>query len=127
MRGAAIALASVLALGAAPASSADRACAESRQLVDRCFWQRGELHAWNGHPTFRISIGRGRLLGVEDAARGDTGRLVPPEVEALFKGDAFTNAVRGDFRVCPFTRKAPGRMRYVCISDARKLSQVKRP
>lgn len=96
------------------------ACQGNPALVAACFTVHGSLSAHNGAPTFRPYVdSTRRVLGV----RGDQDGLPPALIPILMapNGDAFGKLFEGDYTVCPFTAERPGRMRMVCVEDAKNV------
>ena len=114
---------SVLTLLLAPsfASADGRVCRTDKLLVGPCFALHGVLFAANGAPTFRIRrAGTNRVLGIRDSEDP----IMPAELHArLFEtGDAFDVRISADYLVCPYTRARKGRMQFVCVERASRVS-----
>jgi hypothetical protein len=104
----------IVLLGAAPAPvSAARSA--------HCFWVQGRLAYYNGNPSIRIwPKGTSRLLGVlSSTGKDEDPDALPAAVRAV--RPSFDRTVWGAFRACPMTRDRPGRMRFVYLTDARRL------
>lgn len=97
-------------------SPAHRPCKEDPDIVGACFAVHGRLSFYNGNPSFRIwHIGTSRVLGVWD----DELPIIPDAIWEKFK--PHENDVFGDFEVCPFTKKRPEAMQYVCVQSFRNI------
>ena len=96
--------------------SPSQSCKSDPDLVGACFTVRGRLSAWNGSPTWRISLpGSKHLLGVTSTyLPGSVGEILPNPVGKV-DWDVETYA---NFEVCPFSRPKPGTMQFVCIESA---------
>ncbi len=96
-------------------------CQSDPDLIGSCFTVQGKVSAWNGAPTYRISLAeKHRILGV-------TQRPLPasvPEVLPRQLAEKMNSEVEasGDFLVCPFTTEKPGRMQMVCVQSARNVT-----
>ena len=119
-----LAVAVVAATACQAAEALPAACKARADLVGRCLEVRGRLSLWNGAPSLRLwRAGTGRILGVIADRQGDPEKDfagLPPDVQHLLTGDQ--TAVWGDYVVCPLTRSRPGRMQFVCIDSARRLT-----
>jgi hypothetical protein len=107
---------------AAPPS---QACKSDPDLVGACFPARGSVSAWNGAPTFRISVtGTKRVLGISGRASPASMPVVlPPPLANQLNGEVEAS---GEFVVCPFTNEKPGHMQMVCVDSARTVTFKKR-
>jgi hypothetical protein len=124
-------LAAMLLTLTAAGAEARAACQRSPHLVGKCFQVHGRLLAYNGTPTFRIwPVGSHRLLGVNGASGvpDDADEADVDFVHAILprSADLFATSVYGDYLVCPFTSRHPGRMQFVCIARAARLVEIKR-
>jgi hypothetical protein len=115
-----------IALALATAAQATPDCRVSPAVREPCFSVRGRLSAWNGAPTFRLHPSRSRrLLGV---VGGDGDPASPtaltPALRAVMTppSPGELQPVTAVFRVCPLAPDRPGRMRPVCIADARQIA-----
>ena len=117
-------LAIVLAVATAAQASPD--CRVSPVVREPCFSVRGRLSAWNGAPTFRLHpSGSKRVLGVVggDGDPASPSALTPALRAAMTPSSpGELRPVVADFRVCPLEPDRPGRMRPVCIADARHVA-----
>jgi hypothetical protein len=82
--------------------------------------------AYNGAPTFRIwPVGTRRVLGV-NVPRGEDSEdpRFPAEVNAARgpRFDMFRTALYGDYLVCPFSSPRAGRMQFVCVAKAKRVT-----
>ncbi|MCF3948174.1 hypothetical protein L2A60_15980 [Acidiphilium iwatense] len=86
---------------------------------DGCFPVRGELSAWNGTPSLRIT------------ADNQTYGIVPsgahPVPEAITKTVDFDHSLIGRFTVCRLGQAKPGGMTYVWVEHATNLETVPAP
>jgi hypothetical protein len=119
-----LAVAVVAATACQAAEAPPPACKARADLSGRCFEVHGRLSLWNGAPSLRLwPVGTRRALGVIADRTGDPDRdfaSLPADVQHLLTGDQ--TAVWGDYVVCPLTRPRPGRMQFVCIASARRLT-----
>jgi hypothetical protein len=108
-------LAQAVSLG--PALARDVACKEDPEVVGPCFTFRGKLFIANGSPSARIlRLGTKRILGVSEYRQS----YMPLVLEGQLTWD---DVVYGDFNVCPFTHSEPGKMQFVCIESASRLTR----
>ena len=128
-KGAAWAVAAILAVATSVQASAARAAPDCRPAASArqpCFSVRGRLSVWNGAPTFRLQpVGSKRVLGV---VGGDGDPASPSALTPALRA-AMSPPAPGDlrpvtavFRVCPLAPDRPGRMRPVCIADASRIA-----
>ena len=87
-------------------------CLTNPGVVAPCFSFHGRMSLANGSPSLRIwRIGTKRILGVLPSEN-------PVVPTAIRKRLAFGVEFFGNFEVCPFTVRKPGRMQMVCVQRA---------
>jgi hypothetical protein len=94
-------------------------CKGNPKVIDACYSVHGRVNL--GADTIRLRlwpIGTDRLLGVTGGPSiDDAGEPIFPRNLKLNPSDA----IYGDFEVCPFTQERKGAMRFVCIESASNL------
>jgi hypothetical protein len=91
-------------------------CDHAPAPVGDCRAVRGRLSVTKGTPDVRIwPVGTKRLLGVSGLEEHP---FVPDRLLAKIKA---TDAIFGDFVVCPLTPERPGEMQLVCVQSASNL------
>ncbi|MGD0601824.1 MAG: hypothetical protein ABR988_18530 [Terriglobales bacterium] len=104
-----------LLISSGVAQSRPVACRDNPKIVDACYSIRGVLFYANGTPSTRILVvGTKRILGVHDEEDG-----MPEYISKLIPN--FNDEVRGDFVVCPYSKKQSGHMQFVCIDSGKNL------
>ena len=94
-------------------------CAKNKQVVASCYQVRGRVRFNANMRPYLWPVGTKRLLGVAlQSDAPDAGYFWP---DNLAKMTSLETDVFGDFLVCPFTSKKPGRMQMVCIESASHL------
>jgi hypothetical protein len=101
-----------------------QSCKADPDLAGECFKVRGRLSAWNGSPTWRISLpGSTRVLGV-------TTSKLPPSVDESLPASLgnldWNIETIASFEVCPFSRRKSGAMQMVCIESASDVTHKPR-
>jgi hypothetical protein len=90
-------------------------CESNPAVVEPCFMLHGRIQVANGSNNVRLWwIGTRRVLFVAP----DEDPIAPRNLRRHLD---FGRSIYGDFRVCPFARDMPGRMRPVCIQEASNL------
>jgi hypothetical protein len=110
----------MLLVVAAPLFAAQPRCKGNSDVVAACFNVHGRLSP--GADTVRLRLwpaGTHSVLGVTGGPELDDS--VAPIYPANISFDKDTEAVFGDFEVCPFTPERKGAMRLVCIESASHL------
>ena len=108
-----------------PAFGAQPKCKGNPKVVDACYTVHGRLNL--GADTVRVrlwSVGTKRMLGIAGGPLINDAE--DPIYPASLKFTSDTEAIYGDFEVCPFTHEKPGAMQLVCIESASHVV-VKRP
>ncbi|MGO9785785.1 MAG: hypothetical protein ACLPL5_03145 [Stellaceae bacterium] len=109
----------------ATASADDVGCATNPHVVDTCFIVHGRLTFYANMRLYLWPVGTHRMLGIEYPPEVNEEDLpLPANIEKAISTPTDSGVsvdVFGDFRVCPFTRDHPGKLRYVCIDRASHL------
>jgi len=103
-----------------PAIAAQPKCKGNPQVIAACYSIHGRLRL--GADTVRLwlwPVGTKRFLGVTGGPVLDD--AIAPIYPQSIKFDSDTEAIFGDFEVCPFTPEKEGAMRLVCIESASHL------
>jgi hypothetical protein len=101
-----------------------QSCKADPDLVGACFSVRGRMSAWNGSPTWRISLsGTKHVLGV-------TASKLPNSVEDVLPASIgkvdWNIETFASFEVCPFTAQKAGAMQMVCVEAASDVTHKPR-
>ena len=118
-----IVITSALAFASIGSAFAATLCKSSPEVMDKCFVVHGRLFVANGTPNIRIwRVGTKRILGVfNGAGEAESDSLLPVSVEKALQPDPFQTEIYGNYEVCPLGQDRAGRMRPVCIEQARDL------
>ncbi|HZP23997.1 MAG TPA: hypothetical protein VFB04_11150 [Terriglobales bacterium] len=103
-----------------PTIAAQPKCKGNSEVMAACYTVHGRLQL--GADTVRLwlwPVGTKRYLGVTGGPVLDD--AVAPIYPQNIKFDSNTEAIFGDFEVCPFTPERKGAMRLVCIESASHL------
>jgi hypothetical protein len=114
----------LVALSSIALADGSMPCAQSHAIIGRCFVIRGRMFFPNGNPPVRISrLGTKRILGVLDGAKSDASDdVLPADLRKKFGPEWDKYDVLGDFEVCPLTREQTGRMQFVCLKSAQRVT-----
>ncbi len=107
----------VLLLTATSLFAADAKCKGNPKIVGACFSLHGRITP--GADTVRLwlwPVGTKRMLGVTGGPELDDAD--DPIYPRSLKFTPDTEAIYGDFDVCPFTQEKAGAMQLVCIESA---------
>jgi len=102
------------ALAQQPAQPApqEQACQCGPKRVGACFTVRGTVSVYRRAPIVRIAVaGTKRVLGLE----GGVPEFLEEDLEVP------SNAVTGEFLVCPITRRKTGTIQLVCIESSNNM------
>jgi hypothetical protein len=96
-----------------------QSCKGNPELVGECYKIHGRVRVGNGIGITIWHIGTDRLSGIDD------GNIIIPDnlADAIYHDgqQIYGRDVFGDFEVCPFTKRKPGRMQMVCVESASHL------
>jgi len=101
-------------------SYADDMCANNKHVVEECYNVRGKLIVHANMRLYLHTEGK-RLLAVyyyPDVPEPEL--ALPKNVSEMLEAN---KQLSGDYKVCPFTPQAPGKMQIVCINSAKNLIQ----
>jgi hypothetical protein len=104
-----------------PAFAAPPKCKGNPQVIGACYSVHGRLNPRSAD-TIRLRlwpVGTKRMLGIAGGPVIDD--AVAPIYPNNIKFDSSTEAIYGDFEVCPFTPEREGAMQLVCIESASNL------
>jgi hypothetical protein len=101
------------------AASTTQCHAAHQTTAPACRIVQGEMSAWNGTPSLRISAA-GRMFGIVHSHA----HPLPPAIVARVN---FTQSVIGRFTVCPVGKAEPDGMTYVWLKRAVQLRTVPAP
>ena len=83
--------------------------------IEPCFTHHGRLSSQNGIPLKIWLIHTTRMVAVDSTK---VPALVERHLEITSPDHSY---VFGDFTICPLETDTPGRLRRVCVADARRL------
>ncbi len=94
-------------------------CPAPARAGDSCRVVKGELSAWNGTPSLRITVGK-HLYGVVDSSAHPLPAAITQDVD-------FDHSVTGHFTVCQLGQAQPDGMIFVWLKLASGLKIVPAP
>jgi hypothetical protein len=97
-----------------------KGCKANPAVVDKCFSVAGQVSVYNGTPAVRIAPNGGkRLLGVLPSEN----EIMPAQLKERISPD---RGVFAEMEVCPFSKRKPGHMQFVCVESAKNVT-MERP
>jgi len=115
----------IATIATSPVLADDYRCREDRHVVAQCFDVRGRIMVYANGRINLWPVGTQRLLGVQyPGDLPDVGGSyvdIPNDLQTLLDRRF---VVFGDFSVCPFTSREPGKKQYVCVDRADNLVSI---